>query len=35
MARRWRESDDVDIATPYGPSESLPVAAQEVTSGPG
>ena len=34
MARRWRESDDVDIATPYGPSESLPFGAQEATSGP-
>jgi len=22
MARRWRESDDVEITTPYGPSES-------------
>ncbi len=21
MARRWRESDDVDLPTPYGPSE--------------
>lgn len=23
MARRWRESDDIDIPTPYGPSEAL------------
>ena len=23
MARRWRESDVIDIATPYGPSEQL------------
>ena len=21
MARRWRESDDIDLPTPYGPSE--------------
>ena len=26
MARRWRESDDVDIPTPYGPSEQPRVA---------
>jgi cytochrome d ubiquinol oxidase subunit I len=23
MTRRWRESDDIDIPTPYGPSEAL------------
>jgi cytochrome d ubiquinol oxidase subunit I len=23
MARRWRESDDVDLPTPYGPSSDL------------
>ena len=25
MARRWRESDDVDLPTPYGPSELVSV----------
>ena len=27
MARRWRESDDVDISTPYGPAASHAVGA--------
>jgi len=27
MTRRWRESDEIDIATPYGPSEALAPAA--------
>ncbi len=35
MARRWRESDDVDIPTPYGPSEALAVATREHTDGSG
>jgi cytochrome d ubiquinol oxidase subunit I len=35
MARRWRESDEVDIPTPYGPSEAVRVGATEHTDGPG
>jgi cytochrome d ubiquinol oxidase subunit I len=33
MARRWRESDDIEIATPYGPSEAAPVAAGKASDG--
>jgi cytochrome d ubiquinol oxidase subunit I len=32
MARRWRESDDVDLPTPYGPPAPKPPAATS-TSG--
>jgi len=35
MARRWRESDDVEIATPYGPSEESPILAINAKSADG
>jgi cytochrome d ubiquinol oxidase subunit I len=35
MASRWRESDDVDIPTPYGPSEAVAVGGREDPDGAG
>jgi cytochrome bd ubiquinol oxidase subunit I len=34
MARRWRESDDVDLPTPYGPPSPKPAATPSTTKVP-
>jgi cytochrome d ubiquinol oxidase subunit I len=34
MARRWRESDDVDLPTPYGPPAPTPPAATSTSGSP-